>query len=514
MAQVKVSGGVLAGQEADGIHSFKGIPYAAPVSGENRWLPPQPAESWSGTRDASTAGNICTQEAPPNRWLAGKAGRIFIDTLWVTEPTGDNCLNLNVWTPTLDPDAKLPVMFWIHGGAFTTGSGSLPIYDGGNLAKKDVVVVSINYRLALMGAFVAPGMFDDGFCSPNRGFLDQVAGLKWVQENIRSFGGDADNVTIFGESAGGQSIAVLLASPATRGLFRHAIAQSGTPEIGSPIADHEQFAIDLLEALDIKPGDRAALAALSGQDTVAAMGVARKLLAKGTEDRYGGLLGNGNIGCIYGDEFMPNSILDSLQQGVGSEVDLMIGTVREDGRLFPLVMPGPESLASRLCMRFFQRLMLPKNEPDKVIERYEQAMPDASKSYVRGQIMTDAMFRRGSVKAAELHAEASGGRTYLYQFNWSSPVLSIGAMHGIDVPFANQNLEAFAPMLGDLEPIRALADTVSDAWVNFARDGKPRATSMPDWQPFDATDRATMVFNSSIELAHDVDRNLRDIWYG
>ncbi len=516
MANVTISQGQLTGEEKDGIHAFKGIPYAAPVSGENRWLPPRQPEAWSGVRDATRFGNICEQESPPNKWLAGRAGKAFMETLWETEPVGDDCLNLNVWTATLDSEAKLPVMFWIHGGAFTTGSGSLSIYNGANLAKKDVVVVSINYRLGLMGSFVAPGMFDDGFCSANRGFLDQVSGLRWVQENIRTFGGDPDNVTIFGESAGGQSIAVLLASPAAQGLFRRAIAQSGTPELGSPVADHEQFAVDLLKALDVAPGDRAAISQLSARDTVSAMKVARKLLAKGSQETYGMLLTNGNIGCVYGDDFMPLSILESLGAGVGGNVDLMIGTVREDGRLFPLVMPGPESFASWLCMGLFKGLMKPQNEPKLVFERYRGVLPGASKAYVRGQILTDSMFRRGTVKAAEAHAANSNGRTFLYQFNWSSPVMNgaIGAMHGIDVPFANQNLEAFARLLGDLDPLRELADTVSDAWVNFARNGKPTAADMPEWQPFDVAQRATMIFDEKIELQYDVDRAIRDVWDG
>ncbi len=516
MNEVTVAQGALAGTLADGVHAFKGIPYAAPVAGENRWLPPQPPDAWSGVRDARRCGNICTQEPPPNKWLAGRAGKVFMETLWVTEPHGDDCLNLNIWTPSLDPDAKLPVMFWIHGGAFTTGSGSLPIYDGGNLAKKGVVVVSINYRLGLMGSFVAPGMFEDDFCGPNRGFLDQAAALRWVQENIRAFGGDPGNVTIFGESAGGQSIAVLLASPATKGLFTRAIAQSGTPEIGSPVADHRQFAVDLLRAMGIAPGDRAALSALSGKDTAQAMRTARKMLAKGDESKYGKLMNNGNIGCVYGDVFMPHSILDSLQQGTAKDIDLMIGTVREDGRLFPLVMPGPESFAAWLCMGYFKGLMLPRNKPDQVFAGYRNVIPGAAKSAVRSQIITDCMFRRGSVRAAELHAQSSGGRTYLYQFNWASPVYggAIGAMHGIDVPFVNQNLEAFARLLGDIEALRELADTVSDAWVNFARGGIPVAVGMPEWQPFDAEQRATMVFDTRIELQHDVDRAMREIWYG
>ncbi len=514
MAQVTTAAGDIAGIDSDGIHAFKGIPYGAPISGENRWLPPQPPTPWTDVRDATRFGNICPQEAPPNKWLAGLAGKKFMETLWKDEVHADDCLNLNIWTPTLDAGAKLPVMFWIHGGSFVTGSGSLPIYDGTNLARKDVVVVSINYRLGLMGSFAAPGMFEGDFCGPNRGFEDQLAALRWVQQNISGFGGDPGNVTIFGESAGGQSIAVLVASPASKGLFQRAIAQSGTPEFCGAIADHEPYARDVLGALGIKPGDRVAMSALTGKDTVEAMKVARKLLAaKDAEEKYGQMVVHSNIGCIHGTEFMPVHVLDSLKQGVARDIDLMIGTVREDGRLFPLVMPGPEAFAAWLCMKFFKNLVLPRNQPDLVYERYRQAMPEATNAYVRGQIMTDCVFRRGTVRAAEIHAESAPGRTFLYQFNWSSPVPGIGAMHGIDVPLTNQNLEAFEPILGDIEALRELADTISDAWVNFARTGVPTA-DMPDWPAFDATRRATMIFDNRIEVQYDVDSHLRKIWYG
>jgi carboxylesterase type B len=407
-------------------------------------------------------------------------------------------------------------MYWIHGGAFTTGSGSLSLYDGTKLAQKEVVVVSINYRLGMMGNFIAPGMYDDDFCVPNRGFLDQVAGLRWVKENIKHFGGNPDNVTIFGESAGGQSVTVLLASPTTKGLFQRAIAQSGTPELGVPISDHERFAIDLLDAMGLEKGSRAALSGLSAKDTVDAAKIARKLISKGSEEKYSDLVNFGNVGCIYGDDFLPLSILESLKQGQGKDIELMIGTVLEDGRLFPLVMPGPESFSSWMCMRVFKGMFKPKNEPKLVFDRYKKVMPGASKIAIRGQILTDCLFRRGSVKAAEVHSAANPGRTYLYQFNWSSPVLNgaIGAMHGIDIPFANQNLDAFSHLLGGIEPLRGMADAVSDAWVNFAKTGKPSSSNLPEWEPFETEKRATMVFNTASEVQYDVDKEMREIWDG
>lgn len=514
MSTVTITQGRLAGNQTGGIHSFKGIPFAAPISGHNRWLPPRQAENWSGTRDATKFGNACPQEPGPSMRFVSKAGRKFIRTIDMTGPQGDDCLNLNVWTPSLDPDAKLPVMVWIHGGAFLTGAGSMPHYDGTNLAQKGVVLVSINYRLGIMGSFTAPNMFEHDFCGPNRGFEDQLAALRWVQDNIKNFGGDADNVTIFGESAGGQSIAVLLASPSSKELFKRAIVQSGTPEFCTSYEDHQNYAADLLQAIGVKAGDTAAISALSAADTIAMMGVGRKLLrAKNAAERYGDLAVYGGLGCAYGTPFMPVPILKSLAQGVAKDVDLMIGTVKEDGRLFPLVMPGPEALAARLCMAWFQNLMIPRRNPKLVFERYKKVMSNATGAEIRGQIMTDAMFRRGSVRAAEIHAQSAPGRTYLYQFDWSSPVPGIGAMHGIDMPFVTQNLDAFEEIIGDVTALHEMADIVSDAWVNFAKTGKPTA-AMPEWQPFDKDHRATMVFDTKIELQHDIDGPLREIWYG
>jgi carboxylesterase type B len=390
------------------------------------------------------------------------------------------------------------------------------VYDGSKLAQKEVVVVSINYRLGMMGSFIAPGLYDDDFCVPNRGFLDQVAGLRWVKGNIRNFGGNPDNVTIFGESAGGQSVAVLLASPTTRGMFQRAIAQSGTPEIGVPVSDHKRFAIDLLDSMGVEKGSRAALSGLSAKDTVDAAKIAMKLISKASEEKYGDVAIFGNLGCIYGDDFLPLSILESLKKGQWKDVDLMIGTVLEDGRLFPLIMPGPESYVSWMIMRYFKGMFKPKNEPRLVFDRYKEVMPGASSTAIRVQIVTDCLFRRGSVKAAEAHSAANPGRTYLYQFNWSSPVLNgaIGAVHGIDLPFTNQNLEACSRLLGSIEPLREMADAVSDAWVNFAKTGRPSSTNLPEWEPFEREKRATMVFNTASEVRYDVDKEIREIWDG
>ncbi len=514
MAVVEVADGKLKGSESDGVHSFKGIPFAAAVAGVNRWLPPRPPRSWSGERDATRFGRTCVQQKPPNKWLTNRSGRRFIEFIHEDEPAGDDCLNLNVWTPTLDTGAKLPVMVWIHGGAFLSGSGSMTPYDGTRLAQKEVVVVSVNYRLGLMGFFSAPGLFGGDFCVPNRGFMDQVASLRWVQENISAFGGAADNVTIFGESAGGQSVAVLLASPASRGLFRRAIVQSGMPELGVPLSHYERFAGDLLNAMGIESGDRTALSKLSARQTIDAVRKANRLLAQGSGKQYGKIRVYGFYGGVYETEFLPHSVLESIGKGAAGDIDLMIGTMRQDGRLFSLVFPGPEGFSGWLCMRLFKGMLEPRNDIKGVMDRYQQVMPGASKNAVREQIITDSVFRRGSVRAAEAHAASNPGRTFLYQFNWASPLFNggLGAMHALDIPFVMRNLEPFASILGDVEPLKALSEAVSDAWVTFARTGTPSSPDLPEWQPFDTAKRATMVFNTESEIQYDVDSAMRKLW--
>lgn len=517
MTRVTIEQGTLQGFEHDGVHGFKGIPYAAPISGENRWRPPQPPEHWSDVRDATQAGVVCQQpilKLPT--WLFGRAAGL-LDPLInpaKTLPMGDDCLNLNVWTPAPDPEAKLPVMFWIHGGGSTQGSGSMPMYDGAALAKKGVVVVNINYRLGLAGFLSAPDYFDGDFGTPNRGFLDMIAALRWVQQNISQFGGDPDQVTIFGESAGGVAISVLLASPASKGLFHRAIMMSGVPECGASLSQHQALAGELFEKVGIKRGDAEALSRVPPEQLVEWCGTFDQL-GRRSPEKYGGLGRRlGSAPNALETEFQPVPILDAIASGQASHVDLMLGTTLNESRMFSFIMPGPVRLASRLFLKAIGSCTGPNMSAKDFIREYRRLMPEASRHLIREQVITDALFRRGTVRAAEAHAQTNPGRTFLYQFEWPSPAMNgaMGAMHGVELPLVFQTMGEHPELFGDLEAARGISEQMSDAWVNFAKNGTPSASGLPRWEAFESEKRASMVLNTRSEILYDTDREKVKIW--
>ena len=251
MTNVRTTAGEIKGFEKDGIHYFKGVPFAAPPIGDLRFAPPQPPVPWQGTRDCTVDGPICPQAAIP---LEGP----LADVISATQPMDEDCLTLTVTTPS--PDGSLPVMVWIHGGAFTGGSGSTPIYDGTSFARDGIVYVSINYRLHALGFLYLDELFEEAKGTGNLGILDQVRALEWVRDNISAFGGDPDNVTIFGESAGGMSVGTLMGTPSANGLFQHAIPQSGAGSHNIKPETATRVTKRILELLEVEPGDWEALA--------------------------------------------------------------------------------------------------------------------------------------------------------------------------------------------------------------------------------------------------------------
>jgi carboxylesterase type B len=512
MAVVSIKQGQLEGSAAAGIHAFKGIPFAASTAGLNRWRPPQPAPGWEGVRPATRFGATCAQGGMPARALMGKAGRQYLDLILPDEPRGDDCLNLNVFTPSVDPDARLPVMYWIHGGALLYGSGSQAIYDGTPLARKGVVVVTVNYRLGLIGFLAGDSHFEGDVCAGNRGFMDQVAGLEWVQENIRAFGGDPSNVTIFGESAGGTSVAVLLASPRSEGLFQRAILQSGGDRQSQATEDHQNYAAAVLDALGVARGDADALARVPVESLLG--NLANKVFRK-SRDQLGEMGKTGSaITGTHGTDFMPHAVVDALANGSASDVDLMIGTNKDEGRLFSLILPGPRWLASRSFSRLTGSIIGDRAAQKEVLRRYRAALPGESGTRVHEQLTTDLTFRRGCTRIAEAHAQKRPGHTFMYEFHWESPVLNgaFGAVHALEIPFAFDNLERAPELVGSKEGAQPLADSMSDAWVSFARDGTPAARELPDWPAFDAGERATMVFDRECRLEKDPGAEIRAIW--
>ena len=519
MTNVSVTGGAIAGVEQDGIYAFKGIPFAAPVAGRNLWLPPQPVARWDGVRDASAFGEICPQPSVTSmgklaQWFQGRLGRQFIQALRDQGEMGTDCLNLNVWTSTLDPQAGLPVMVWIHGGALINGSGSNRIYDGAHLASDGVVLVSINYRLGCMGFLGGEGLFADGLAEGNRGFMDQVAALRWVQENARQFGGDPDNVTIFGESAGGSSVSAMMATPSAKGLFHRGICMSGVPDTMFAETEYAEVARRVLSKLGVQPGDTDGLLGLSiGNLLLVQLGIGR-MLNRGGGEAFGALGDTlHSFGVATGTEFAPTALLAADRQGLHADVDLLLGTCANDGRLLPVIIPGSLRIASRLAMRILSGMFNPPHNLSEATARYRSVLPGLSTFDLRDRMLTDALFRRPTVRLADLHASRHPGRTWLYRFDWvSTPTNPYASMHAFDIPFAFGNFELFTPLFRTLDNIAPLNTQIRTAWVNFAREGTPGTEGLSSWEPYNPDTRPCMVLNNESRMEWDLDAGVREVW--
>lgn len=505
--------GQVSGLRIENIFSFKGIPYAKRLDGLNRWLPPQEAPSFEGIHDATSFGDICPQmNAAAPKWLLSKAGGILIDSMNAEKAVqGPNCLNLNVWTPSLEPNARLPVIMFIHGGGLSLGSSQPPPLDGTAIAKKNVVYVSLNYRLGMMGFLAGDGLFKGDVLKGNRGFMDQAAALRWIQENISSFGGDPDNVTVAGQSGGGTSTWALLCSPETKGLIRRAIIMSGPINFVS-LDDQLKLTRDLLKKLKVPIGDTDALAKVADKKIISAM-MQKQLFKSGQP--YGEMSRTKlpTTGA-YNTEFLPTDILDAFKRGAAKNIDLLIGGCRHDGRASVVALPFSKKIAIRLMNKFVAGMIgATKSERKKVVNKYREIMQDSSEYEIQEQIQTDALYRIRALKAADIHSEQNGS-TYVYQFDWESPVLggAFGAMHGFDAIFALDNLELARDFIGDTAAAQSLASTISDAWVSFAKSGEPKSSTLETWPEYNLADRQTMVFNSKSKLVRDPVGEIRNIW--
>jgi para-nitrobenzyl esterase len=485
--------GQLRGEVSDSVAAFKGIPYAAPPFGPNRFQPPHPPRSWDGVRDATDYGLVPPQPpyAPPFDQLLGDQGR-----------PGEDCLNLNVWTP--DPGGRgLPVMVWIHGGAFMRGSGALPTYDGTRFARDGVVCVTINYRLGADG-FLYLG---DGIA--NRGLLDQIAALEWVQENIRAFGGDPTRVTIFGESAGAFSVATLLAMPRARGLFQRAIAQSGAAQHTSSVATAQMVGRNLAEKLGLAP-TMASIAAVPLERLVEAQAeLAMDLAVRPDPVRWGEVAANGMAWePVVDGEVVPGRPIERIVAGASADIDLMVGTTAEEWRFF-LVPTGAIDRVTEERLSTTARVM--GLDIEKAQPIYRATRPQATPGDLLSTLITDWFFRIPAIRLAEAHAR-NGGSPYLYEFAWRSPLFDgrFGAAHAVEIGFVFDNLrrEGGIGLTGD-EPPQALADVMHRAWVAFATNGSP------GWPPYDSGTRSVMRFDGAGgSIVLDPAANERRLWDG
>ncbi|MGW8764145.1 carboxylesterase/lipase family protein [Streptomyces sp. NPDC055815] len=465
----------------DGVTSFLGIPYAAPPFGARRFRAPAPPEPWTGVREATAHGPTAPHApyAPP-----------FDALIPENDIPGEDCLNLGVWTPAPEPGAGLPVMVWLHGGAFSNGSGSASGYDGGAFARDGVVCVTLNYRLGADGFLSLPGRPD------NRGLLDQIAALRWIRDNIASFGGDPDRVTVFGESAGAMSIGALLTTEAARGLFHRAILQSGACHHFLRPPSAALIAARLAEKLGIKDATPEAFASVPRKELLPAQAELRADVAADPDPaRWGEAVLN----------MMPFEPVRAglALPGADCEVDLLVGSNREEYRLFLVpterlhVFPEPKLRAMTAAYGL---------DPDEALPVYRAGRPDATPGELLDAVATDWFYRIPAIRLAE-----SVPGSYLYEFAWRSPRFdgALGACHALELPFVFDRLHdpSYAPLLG-ADPPQALADAMHGAWVRFAKTGSP------GWKAYDTVDRTTMTFGAAPEPVPDPRAGERLLWEG
>jgi para-nitrobenzyl esterase len=501
---VETTHGRLAGGKEAGLEIFRGIPFAAPPVGALRFRRPRPAAPWAGVRDATAFGASAPQLPVPFDLIPG---------LGVGE-TDEDCLTLNVYTPACDGQ-KRPVLVWIHGGAFTIGSGSQMMYDPRPLARAgDVVVVTVNYRLGALG-FLHPGAEADAEASANLGLLDQIAALEFVRDNAEIFGGDPARVTIFGESAGGMSVGDLLAAPAANGLFGRAIPMSGAASANNDPEAGRRVRGDLCRALGIAdgPGSTAALREIPTDALLRAQGEL-DLRYRSAQLRIGFRPGEDHD---LAAPLFPETPLAGIAGGNARNVDVLVGTTRDEWRLFGFMDPG----AAQLDLPALEARMETRapGHGANLVATYRAARPDASPTDLFFALETDRIFRIPAIRLAEAQARhARTCRTWAYLFTWESPMLGgqLGACHGIDVPFAfgligTEGAEKFA---GSGDAAAALGQATVGAWLGFARDGDPNASGLPDWPRYEPTRRATMTLGAACAIHDDPAGTERAAWEG
>jgi para-nitrobenzyl esterase len=469
---VTVASGRIIGAESDGVRRFLGVPYAAPPVGERRFELPAPPETWSGVRDARTMGPIAPQPQPTAEELdALLPGLDIMPVVGVDLATGDDHLTLNVWAP--EQGDKNPVLVFIHGGAFTGGTGSAPVYDGSALARAGVVCVTINYRLGIEGFLPIPGV------PTNLGLRDQIAALQWVKDNIAEFGGDPDLVTVSGESAGAMSLANLVVSPLAQGLFRRAIVQSGHGSMVRSIDVAQRLVIKLAKMLDVTP-DVEGFRQTTVDGCVAALAkISQPRSRINLRDKEGRepAFGLSRFLPVFGDDVLPEHPLVALQNGAGRDIDLLIGTNRDEMNLY-FVPPGLRRnigwLLSYIAIRQSEPLAW------RVLNAYRKLDPNWGPGDVFTESLTDLVFCLPARRYARLHK----GRTHFYEFGWRSGAYNgeLGACHAIELPFVFNTLATVAGPKGlaGENPPQELADRMTALWASYVRTG-----ALP-WPEYDA----------------------------
>ncbi len=467
---VEIAQGRLKGFSKDGVLRFNGIPYAKPPVGPLRWRPAEPPEPWIGTREAARFGNIAPQ-------IQGAAERLIGAT---PGDQSEDCLYLNIWTPGCDAAAR-PVMVWIHGGAFVNGAGSLGTYNGKYLATRGhVVVVTINYRLGALGFLNLRDVTDGKIeASGTEGLSDQIMALRWVKANIAAFGGDADNVTVFGESAGAMSVGALLAAPSARGLFHKAILQSGAAHIGHTRERSAKVARLFLEILGVDDAEK--LIALPHETILRAQG---EILDMPRDT--GGL----PFGPTVNGALLPVRAIAQVRAGSAKGIPILSGTTADEWKLFTAARPKLRLMDSTKLRRYTAGLV-GEDRADVLLDAYT-----TGSSFERwNAVMTDHSFAVPSARLLE--AQGAYAPTFAYRFDWRSQLLGgvLGACHALELGFVfgTYNEKMAGAFFGSGAKADALSSAMMESWIAFARSGDPSNALTGAWPHYDAAERATMI---------------------
>lgn len=496
--------GKVRGYSHSGIFIFKGLPYAK----AERFTAPQQPAPWQGIRSSMTYGPVCPLENPTTS--VSDEGEFVFHHDWGY--TNENCLCLNVWTPGISSGKKRPVMFWIHGGGFTAGSSQeLPSYEGENLSKKgDVVVVSINHRLNILGFLDMSAYGDKYKTSANNSILDMVAALQWVKANIENFGGDPNNVTIFGQSGGGAKVNTLMAMPVAKGLFHKAINQSGSFRTNMlNKTQTQQITAELLNVLGLKPDQADSLQkisyeVLSDAGKKALQITAAKMAAAGKPAPGFGL----GWGPSVDGELLPYQLFSKEAFELSKDIPLMIGSTRSEFAVFqnmPLFNADAEKINSTIQQRY-------KDKADKYIAAVKKAYPNDTRP--SDLLDADVIFRPGAVaQANEKSAVTGGAAVYMYLFTWQSPVMGgrYRSMHCMELPFVFNNIARCEEMTGGKKEAYKLADKMSQAWIQFAKTGNPNHKGLPQWPAYNSSNTATMHFDNTCEVLPQMDKELFEL---
>ncbi|AYN66523.1 carboxylesterase/lipase family protein [Euzebyella marina] len=501
VAVTNTESGKVRGYIHDGTYIYKGIPYAQ----ANRFEAAQKTTPWEGVRSSTTYGPVAPLMTPTTE-VTDEPEFVF-DHDWGY--TSEDCLRVNVWTPSIDDNKKRPVLFWIHGGGFTAGSSQeLPSYDGENLSKKgDVVVVSINHRLNVLGFLDLSAYGDKYKHSANNSILDMVAALNWVKSNIANFGGDPNNITIFGQSGGGAKVNTLMAMPKAKGLFHKAINQSGSFRTNIlEKEDTQAIGAEVLSLLGIEPNQVDSIQnvpfdKLSAASTQALKNVAEKMKAAGKPVIGFGL----NWGPSRDGEDLPYQLFSKKAFELSKDIPLLIGTTKNEFAPFAnmrFIDATDEEIYAHIKNEW-------KDKSDDYIQAVKKAYPNDTDT--KDLLDVDTMFRPGAVvQANEKSSLQNGASVFMYLFTWQSPVFNgkYKSLHCMELPFVFDNIQRAQNMTGGGEEAQVLATKMSQAWISFAKTGNPNHEGLPTWPEYNSKNTATMHFDTSCEVKPQLDKEL------